>query len=122
MACDPLSGVMCQAGPPAVLVCDLTPRGAQACCGLGVPNVLFVAWDPLMCWNPVGRDIVASFPDTSTNLHGGLGNNKEVFDAETYAIFRALKYFNRRQENGHRYIIFADSTAAINRVRSDAVG
>ena len=51
-----------------------------------------------------------------------LGNDKEVFDAETYAIFRVLKEFDRRQESGCRYTIFANSTAAINRIRSDAIG
>lgn len=51
-----------------------------------------------------------------------LGNNKEVSGAETYAILRALKIFDRGQESGRSYTIFADSTAAINRVKSDAVG
>ena len=37
-----------------------------------------------------------------------LGNNKEVFDAETYAILRALKIFDRGQESGSCYTIFVD--------------
>ena len=51
-----------------------------------------------------------------------LGNNKEVFDAETCAISKALRTFDQRLESGRRYAIFADSTAAINRIRSDAPG
>ena len=53
-----------------------------------------------------------------------LGNNKKVFDvdAETHAILRALKIFDRGQESGCRYTIFADSTAVINQIRSDAIG
>ena len=51
-----------------------------------------------------------------------LGNNKEVFDAEVYAIYQALSVMDQRQESGQRYTIFADSTVAIERVRSDAIG
>ena len=56
-----------------------------------------------------------------TGRHYHLGN-KEVFDAETYAIFRALKVFDQGQESGRQHTIFADSSAAINRVRTDAIG
>ena len=45
-----------------------------------------------------------------------------MFDAETYAIFRAPKIFDGGQESGRQYTIFVDSTTAIDRVRSDAVG
>ena len=51
-----------------------------------------------------------------------LGNNKEVFDAEVYAIFRALSIIDQRQERGHQYTVFVDSTSAIDRVRSDSIG
>ena len=51
-----------------------------------------------------------------------LGDNKEVFDAEVYAIAQALEVINRRQESGRRYTIFVDSTAAIDRVRTDSIG
>lgn len=44
-----------------------------------------------------------------------LSNNKEVFGAETYAILREL-IFDRGQESGNCYTIFADSTAAINQI------
>lgn len=50
------------------------------------------------------------------------GTNKWASDAATYAIFRALKIFDQRQENARRCAIFADSTAATIRVRTDAVG
>lgn len=55
-----------------------------------------------------------ALPGGWTGRRYHLGNNKEVFDAETYAILRALKIFDRRQESGRSYTIFADSTAAIN--------
>ena len=51
-----------------------------------------------------------------------LGSNKEVFDAETFAIYQALRTFDSRQESGHHYTVFADAQAAIRRVATDAVG
>ena len=51
-----------------------------------------------------------------------LGSNKEVFDAEVFAIYRALLWLEGRQGTGRRFTIFADSTAAIERVRADALG
>ena len=51
-----------------------------------------------------------------------LGNNKEVFDAEVFAIYRALHWLDSRQERGRQYTLFADSTAAIERVRTDHIG
>lgn len=82
MAGDPLLGIpgpglrggschMCQAGLPAVLVGDIACGGAQVCRGLGALVGPFVAWNPLMCWGPANRDIVASVPDASADLHGG---------------------------------------------------
>ena len=47
-----------------------------------------------------------------------LGANKDVFDAEVFAIYQALKAF----EAGHRFAILADSQAAIQRIRTDAAG
>lgn len=57
---------------------------------------------------------------TARRFH--LGNNKEVFDAETFAIYQALRIFDEGQEAGHRYTIFADSQAAIQRIRTDVIG
>ena len=51
-----------------------------------------------------------------------LGTNKETFDAEAYAIYQAPGIIDRKQESGHQYTMFADSTFAIDRVRSDALG
>ena len=45
-----------------------------------------------------------------------LGNNKEVFDAETFAIYQA------RKESGHHNTVFADAQVAIRRVTTDAAG
>ena len=51
-----------------------------------------------------------------------LGNNKEVFDAEVFAICQALRIFRARQESGRIYTIFSDSQSAIRRALSDALG
>lgn len=51
-----------------------------------------------------------------------LDGNKEVFDAGTYAIFRALKILYQGQKGGRCCTIFADSTAAIDRVGTGAIG
>ena len=51
-----------------------------------------------------------------------LGTNKEVFDAEVFAIYQALSTIERRQERGHSYTVFVDSTSAIDRVRDDELG
>lgn len=40
----------------------------------------------------------------------------------TYAAYRALRAFDQRQESGHRYTVFEDSTVAIDRARADASG
>ena len=37
-----------------------------------------------------------------------LGKNKEVFDAEVFAILQALNVLNR-EEWGQRYTVFSDS-------------
>ena len=42
-----------------------------------------------------------------------LGSNKEVFDAETFAIYQALKILDQQQAMGQRYTIFSDLQAAI---------
>ena len=46
---------------------------------------------------------------------------KEVFDAEVFVIYQALLWVED-QGAGSRFTIFADSTAAIERVRTDALG
>ena len=51
-----------------------------------------------------------------------LGTNKEVFGAEVYAVYQALLALDQRQKSGHQYTVFVDSTAAIDRVRTDAIG
>ena len=51
-----------------------------------------------------------------------LGSNKEVFDAETVAIYQALKILDRQRTTGQQYTIFSDSQAAIQRIRTDSVG
>ena len=51
-----------------------------------------------------------------------LGTNKEVFDAEVYAIGRAVRLLNERGEEGQSYTIFSDSQAAIFRVQHEECG
>jgi ribonuclease HI len=51
-----------------------------------------------------------------------LGNNKEVFDAELYALWKAAQRFNGRQHQNENYTIFTDSQAAILRCKNDAFG
>ena len=69
----------------------------------------------------VGAACTWRSPEGWTGRRYHLGKNKEVFDAETCATLSALRIFDRRQESGSRFTIFADSTAAINRVRTDTV-
>ena len=51
-----------------------------------------------------------------------LGTNKEVFDAEVFAIFHALKACERGQFSGRRYTVFSDSQAAILHIRTGEIG
>ena len=51
-----------------------------------------------------------------------LGKNKEVFDAEVYAILRAAKLLDERGERDRAYLVFSDSQAAIARVQHDGTG
>lgn len=60
---------------------------------------------------------------------GGLGrtplpsrHEEGGFDAEVFAIWRAIRILDRRQGSGHRYTVFIDSMPAIDRVRTDAIG
>ena len=50
------------------------------------------------------------------------GEQQEVFDAETSAVYQALRAFDQRQESGRQYTVFVYSTSAITRVRDDAMG
>ena len=61
-------------------------------------------------------------PDGWSGRRFHLATNKEVFDAEVFAIFQALLWLDQRQESGRRYTLFAGSTAAIERVRPDCIG
>ena len=51
-----------------------------------------------------------------------LGKNKEVFDAEVFAILQALNLLSGRDEQGQRYTVFSDSQAAIARAQHDRTG
>ena len=51
-----------------------------------------------------------------------LGKNIEVFDAEVFAVWKALRALEQRNNRDREYTIFVDSTSAIARVRGDARG
>ena len=51
-----------------------------------------------------------------------LGTNKEVFDAEVYAIYQALRIFEERHQSGRKYTISSDCQPAIRRALTDALG
>lgn len=70
----------------------------------------------------VGAACVWRAQDGWTGQRFHLGTNKEVFDAETFAIYRALSTLDRRRESGRQYTVFVDSTSAIARVRNDILG
>ena len=48
--------------------------------------------------------------------------NKEVFDAEAFAIMRATRLLDERGERGRSYTVLSDSQAAISRVQHDRCG
>ena len=70
----------------------------------------------------VGAACVWQSPNGWTGRRFHLGTNKEVFDAEKFAIYQALRVLDQRQESGRRYTVFVDSTAAIDRMKTDALG
>ena len=45
-------------------------------------------------------------PEGWTGRRYQLGNNKEVFGAEAFAICRALSVIEQRQERGRQYTVF----------------
>ena len=51
-----------------------------------------------------------------------LGTNKEVFDAEVYALLGAIRLLNDREETGADYTVFSDSQAAIFRLHHEECG
>ena len=51
-----------------------------------------------------------------------LGPNKEVFDAEVFAILQAVKLFSERNEEGQAYTAFSDSQAAVARIQHSDCG
>ena len=70
----------------------------------------------------VGAACVWKTQEGWTGRRFHLGTNKEAPDAETSAIYQALRALDQRQESGRRYTVFVDSISAITRVRGDALG
>ena len=46
--------------------------------------------------------------------------NKEVFDAEVFAVWQALRVLEQRSKRDCEYTIFVDSTSAITRTPAEA--
>ena len=53
---------------------------------------------------------------------GGGGTNKEVFDAEVFAILRAVRLLNERGEEDQAYTMFTNSQAAVAWIQHDGCG
>ena len=70
----------------------------------------------------VGAACVWRTQEGWTGRRHHLSTNKEVYDAETFAIYQALRTLDQRQEGGHQYTVFVDSTSAINRAGDDGLG
>ena len=51
-----------------------------------------------------------------------LGDSKEAFDAEVFAIYQAPRAFWSGGRSGRRFAVFSDCQPAIQRARSDALG
>ena len=51
-----------------------------------------------------------------------LGKNREVFDAEVFALLRAVRLLDERGESGREYTIFSDAQAAVMRIQHDRRG
>ena len=51
-----------------------------------------------------------------------IGTNKEVFDAEVYALLEAIRLLNDRGETDASYTVFSDSQAAIFRLLHEECG
>ena len=51
-----------------------------------------------------------------------LGRNKEIFDAEIFAILQAVRTLEERGEGSQQYTVFSDSQAALGRIQCDRTG
>ena len=70
----------------------------------------------------MGAAVVRQLLSGWVELRYHLGNNKDFFDAEVFAIYQEPSIINKRHESGRRYTLFVDSTAAIEQVRTDTLG
>jgi len=50
------------------------------------------------------------------------GTNKEVYDAELYALLQAVKRFGKRKTTGQNFTVFTDAQGALDRCRNGHVG
>ena len=48
--------------------------------------------------------------------------NKEVFDAEVFAVLQAVKLLSERNEEGQDYTVLSDSQAAVDRIQHSGCG
>ena len=71
----------------------------------------------------VGAACVLRSPEGGwTGRRFQLGRNKEVFDADVFAVWQTLRALEQRSERDREYTIFVDSTSAITRAQDDARG
>ena len=92
------------------------------------PNAAMPSTDPRMARHGQARRGSHAIREWSMPSTDGMdprlapnSTNKEVFDAEAYAIHQALSTADQRQESDHRYTIFLHSTTSIERIRSDNI-
>ena len=83
--------------------------------------ITHTAYKPL----PEGKVGVACIWETPggwTGCRYHIGCNKEVFDAEAFAVYRALSVIEQRQERERENTILVDSTSVVTRVGDESLG
>ena len=106
---------------PGQIVIDSRVQALEIAKSWTADNTLRTDGSRLECGR-VGAACAWTTPQGWTGQHFHLGSNKEVFDAEVFAIYQALRVIDQRQETGRNYTIFVDSTSAIERIRTDYLG
>ena len=106
---------------PGQIVIDSQQQALDIARSWTADNTLWTDGSRLQC-GKVGAACAWTTPQGWTGQHFHLGSNKEVFDAEVFAIYQSLRVIDQRQETGRNYTIFVDSTSAIERIRTDCLG
>ena len=100
--------------------CEITPE-AEALEAARSQRTQGEVWTNGSCFDDgwVGAACAWQTEDGWTGRRFHLGNDKEVFDAETFAIYQALRILEARSQSRRKYTVFSDSQAAIRRVLTD---